>query len=65
MNSTLMLTGANIRKNKGQAVSLLVLVLMTVMFLNIGLVLYINGYSPQFVKKISLRILLDIISLLC
>lgn len=42
MNSTLMLTGANIRKNKGQAVSLLVLVLMTVMFLNIGLVLYFN-----------------------
>lgn len=42
MNSTLMLTGANLRKNKGQSASLLIFVLLVAMFLNIGLVLIIN-----------------------
>lgn len=42
MKSTLMLTSANLRRNKGQAVSLLMFVLLAVMFMNIGLVLFIN-----------------------
>jgi len=39
MNNILMLTYANLRKNRGQTVSLLVFVLIAAMFLNIGLVL--------------------------
>ena len=42
-----MLTAANIRKSKSQAVSLLIFVLIAVMFLNVGLVLYFN-YSKDF-----------------
>lgn len=42
MKSSLMLTWANLRKNKGQAASVLIFVLLASMFLNVGLVLLIN-----------------------
>ncbi len=42
MKSIFMLTGANLRKNKGQAISLLIFVLIATMFLDIGLVLIFN-----------------------
>lgn len=42
MDKIIMLAVANIRKSKSQAVSLLIFVLIAVMFLNIGLVLYID-----------------------
>lgn len=47
MKKIIMLTAANIYKSKGQAVSLLIFVLIAVMFLNIGLVLYID-YGKSF-----------------
>ena len=47
MKKIWMLTAANIRKAKGQAASLLLFVLIAAMFLNIGLMLYID-YGKSF-----------------
>lgn len=50
MKNIWMLTTANLRKNKGQAVSLLVFVLFAAMLLNIGLVLY-SGVGQYFDER--------------
>ncbi len=50
MKNVRMLAMANIRKNKGQAVNLLLFVIIAAMFLNIGLLLYVD-YGNSFDKR--------------
>jgi len=42
MKNIFMLTSSNLRKNKSQAVTMLLLILVTVMLINIGLVMYLR-----------------------
>ena len=64
MRNIWMLTAANLRKNKGQTVSLLLFVLIAAMLMNIGLTIFFGIGAPGYPSTFMMMLLIGGIMLL-